>query len=56
MGWEVVSDEELPDVLKALEENKCVSCYAEIVPDDGGFYCYECDPRERGTDEASRPT
>lgn len=45
-GFEAVPDEELPAVFKALEEHKCVSCYADIVPYDGGFYCYECDPRE----------
>lgn len=44
--WEVVDPSEIPTLLEAIKQHKCITCYDEIDPCDGVFYCHTCDPRE----------
>jgi hypothetical protein len=46
VNFVVVPEDEVGEVLKRAECGQCVTCGKEIIPNDGGFYCYECDPRE----------
>lgn len=49
MGWQIVSDEEKPNVLAAVKDGRCVSCYGAIsrdCPTEQGFYCCVCDDTE----------
>lgn len=51
--FEVVPNSEVSKVIEAAKNHCCVTCYKPIAPYDGGFYCYECDPR--GITEPDQP-
>ena len=46
MSFVEVPSDEIPQVLAAMKDRNCVSCRKPILPDDGGHYCHQCDPRE----------
>lgn len=46
MSWEAVSDAEVPKMIAAMKDHRCVTCYEPVEPYDGGLYCHACDPRE----------
>lgn len=43
MTWEPVPAAEMPAVLSAVQEGRCVSCHGPIRPEHGGLYCCDCD-------------
>lgn len=57
MGWQVIPEAELPAVIAAAREGRCVSCSGSIslaCPGEHGFYCCGCDdnddcPQQTGT-------
>ncbi|MFX1499372.1 MAG: hypothetical protein ACFFDH_00245 [Promethearchaeota archaeon] len=47
--WEIVPEEDIPKVLEAFKDKKCVSCYRKLTRKEQvrkGFYCLDCDPEE----------
>lgn len=44
-NFEVVPPDEVPKMLEAMHDGRCVSCYQPVDADDGGLYCSTCDPR-----------
>ncbi|MRH86031.1 hypothetical protein GFY24_00880 [Nocardia sp. SYP-A9097] len=47
MSLELIPDEEMPAVLAAVREGRCICCYKEFPGE--GFYCPDCD--DTGEDE-----
>jgi hypothetical protein len=46
VSWQVVPDAEVPKVIAAVQEGRCVACYGPIsrdCPIEHAFYCCECD-------------
>lgn len=46
MSWKAVPDAEVPDVIAASQDGRCVACYGDIsavCPSEHGFYCCNCD-------------
>jgi hypothetical protein len=42
MSWHVVPPNEMPKVLEALRDSRCVSCYGPVV-EGHALYCCTCD-------------
>ncbi|MFE5290390.1 hypothetical protein ACFRAQ_36050 [Nocardia sp. NPDC056611] len=44
MTFESIPDSEMPKVLAAAGDGRCIVCYREF--DGDGFYCPECDDED----------